>query len=337
MRGPARVLVILVLAFAGSLVRPGVASATLSNAYSLPFFDPSFRRTQPFGCTGFTSEPAYGSCAHYHIGIDYDDYGSPFTIASAFAGKVVKVVESHVSGECTTQILEGNYAVIQDSTNHYTIYYHLKYNSVIPAEGVMVSAGQKIATAGSTGSACGIHLHYMLSSSSNPDNQSAAINPDCCWTVGAYGKVPWLAHVVAEANGGTEDIPIGTTKTHWVQFQNDGGRTWYQTNDSLGHDKLVLYSTGDSGDQYFNSPLQAADWSTGTLVTFADETSVAPGSVGTLSFGLRAGSSQFAVGQGYTNHFNLQSYGLWWFDYGPGGNDDYLVHVNVVANCHIAC
>ncbi len=51
--------------------------------------------TQPFGCTGFSWEPAYGSCSHFHQGIDIvAPYGSPI----------------HASGDGTIVYIGWNYA-----------------------------------------------------------------------------------------------------------------------------------------------------------------------------------------------------------------------------------
>jgi murein DD-endopeptidase MepM/ murein hydrolase activator NlpD len=156
---------------------------------------------------------------------------SGFYIASAVAGKVYKVVNGHTTGYCSQPgdpILEGNYVIIASGTQ-YTIYYHLAYGSILVAKDDLISAGQRIATAGNTGSSCGIHLHYMLTTVPDPNNQAAAMNPEGHWTTttgpaatGGAGRVPWLATYSTESNSGTEVMSQGSTRAHWVKFKNTG-------------------------------------------------------------------------------------------------------------------
>ena len=335
-----RVTLTLALLGAMQLLDPDTAAAT-TGPYTFPFFNPDVVQTQAFGCTGFGGEPPYNGCAHYHIGIDYALGGNSFAIAAADAGEVVVIVQGHGTGVCPQPgdpVIEGNYVVIQHGTGSsavYTIYYHLLQNSVIPGMHAQVSAGQKIATAGNSGSACGIHLHYMYTKSTDPNNQAAAMNPAGHWTTSS-GAVPWLSQLVAQSNNGTIHIVIGTNRASWVQFKNIGGRTWKQTQDANGLGKVVLYSTDSGGDDTSPSLFQGPDWSTATLVTFADQTSVLPGDVGSFSFGLLPGN-QTNPGQSYTNYFNIRAYGLWWFSYDSDHNNSYHVPIVVDASCQTGC
>lgn len=322
------------------LLTPRLAAAT-TGPFTLPFFDDAVRRTQPFGCTGFTSEPSFGSCQHYHMGVDYA-VGSPgqaFTIASADAGHVVNVVKGLTANNCPgvgDPILDGNYVILQHGTV-YTIYYHLAYNSVLVSKGMDISAGQPIATAGKTGSACGIHLHYIYSSQPSFSNQAAAMDPEGHWTTatgpadtGGAGRVPWLANYSTESNAGTEVLLQGGTRPHWVKFKNKGGRTWLVINDPYGRGRIVLYSTTGTGRTSQASVFQAPDWESSSLVTGETESAVAPDGLATSSFSLHAPST-LAIGN-YDENFNLQAYGLFWLDYATLGS--YHIPIEVDPTCN---
>ena len=113
--------------------------------------------TQNFGCTGFAWEPAYGSCAHFHQGID---------IVAPYGTKV------RASGDGVVAYIGWNYAdgadpawivIIAHSAGLQTWYAHLqpKYPGNI-SEGSHVSAGQVIGYEGNTGHSTGAHLHWAV-------------------------------------------------------------------------------------------------------------------------------------------------------------------------------
>jgi murein DD-endopeptidase MepM/ murein hydrolase activator NlpD len=113
--------------------------------------------TQPFGCTGFSWEPPYGSCAHFHQGIDIvAPYGTPV----------------HASGDGTVVYIGWNYAdgadpawivIIAHSDSLQTWYAHMqpRYPGGIHA-GSVVKEGQVIGYEGATGHATGAHLHWAV-------------------------------------------------------------------------------------------------------------------------------------------------------------------------------
>ncbi len=113
--------------------------------------------TQPFGCTGFSWEPPYGSCPHFHQGIDIvAPYGTPV----------------HASGDGTVVYIGWNYAdgvdpawivIIAHSQGLQTWYAHMSptYPGGIHA-GSTVSAGQVIGYEASTGHSTGAHLHWAV-------------------------------------------------------------------------------------------------------------------------------------------------------------------------------
>jgi murein DD-endopeptidase MepM/ murein hydrolase activator NlpD len=109
--------------------------------------------TQEFGCTGFPWEPAYGSCAHYHNGIDIaDPMYTP--IHAAGDGRVV----------FAGPLSDGAWVVIiAHSSSLLTWYAHVDdARHPIPVRvGQWVTQGQVIAFVGMTGHTTGPHLHWM--------------------------------------------------------------------------------------------------------------------------------------------------------------------------------
>jgi murein DD-endopeptidase MepM/ murein hydrolase activator NlpD len=111
--------------------------------------------TQPFGCTGFSWEPRYGSCAHFHNGIDIvAPYGTP--VRAAGAGKVVYVGWNYADGADPAWIV-----IIAHSSSLTTWYAHMQPKAPVHA-GQMVSQGQVVGYEGSTGHSTGAHLHWMV-------------------------------------------------------------------------------------------------------------------------------------------------------------------------------
>jgi murein DD-endopeptidase MepM/ murein hydrolase activator NlpD len=111
--------------------------------------------TQNFGCTGFYLEPAYGSCAHFHRGIDIAN--SMYTpIRAAGAGKVIWSGKSPYD---TAWIV-----VIAHSSHLVSWYAHVDNNYHPPAvkTGQYVAKGQVIAYEGMTGNTTGPHLHWAV-------------------------------------------------------------------------------------------------------------------------------------------------------------------------------
>ncbi len=111
--------------------------------------------TQDFGCTGFSWEPAYGSCAHYHNGIDIvAPYGTP--VRASGAGRVVYVGWNYADGADPAWIV-----IIAHSSVLTTWYAHMQPKYPVNA-GQIVSKGQVIGYEGSTGHSTGAHLHWMV-------------------------------------------------------------------------------------------------------------------------------------------------------------------------------
>jgi murein DD-endopeptidase MepM/ murein hydrolase activator NlpD len=119
--------------------------------------------TQDFGCTGFSWEPPYGSCPHYHNGIDIvAPYGTP--VRAAGAGRVVYVGWNYADGADPAWIV-----VIAHSEALATWYAHLQPLYPVRA-GDTVSQGQVIGYEGSTGHSTGAHLHWIVTFNGTPVN-----------------------------------------------------------------------------------------------------------------------------------------------------------------------
>jgi len=113
------------------------------------------RITQEFGCTGFSWEPSYGSCAHFHRGIDIAN--AMYTpIRAAGPGKVVWSGKSPYS--------TGWIVIIAHSSKLVTWYAHIDNKAWPPTvkAGQYVTKGQVIAYEGMTGNTTGPHLHWAV-------------------------------------------------------------------------------------------------------------------------------------------------------------------------------
>jgi murein DD-endopeptidase MepM/ murein hydrolase activator NlpD len=111
--------------------------------------------TQEFGCTGFVYEPAVGSCAHFHQGIDMvAPYGTP--IRASAPGTVLYIGWNYADGYDPAWIV-----IIAHSSNLETWYAHMQPNYPVQA-GQSVRAGQVVGFEGSTGHSTGAHLHWAV-------------------------------------------------------------------------------------------------------------------------------------------------------------------------------
>ncbi len=107
--------------------------------------------SQGFGCTGFVYESAYGSCAHFHGGIDIAaPQGTP--IVAAAAGTVIFAGWKGNGGGYQVWVSNGH--------NFYTGYHHM--SAVAVRTGQRVGRGQFIGRVGMTGNATGPHLHFEI-------------------------------------------------------------------------------------------------------------------------------------------------------------------------------
>ena len=99
-----------------------------------------------------------------HKGIDLVGPGSTLDYITAHSDGEVVAVVSHIdyntskSGKRTY----GNYVKIRQDNGMYTLYAHMKYNSVNVKVGQRVSRGQVIGYMGNTGYSFGAHLHFEV-------------------------------------------------------------------------------------------------------------------------------------------------------------------------------
>ena len=110
--------------------------------------------TQNFGCTGFYLEPAYGSCPHFHRGIDI---AAPMDtpIRAAGAGKVILAGKSPYDSAWIV--------VIAHSTHLVSWYAHVDdHPGPVVRVDQYVYKGQLIAYEGVTGNTTGPHLHWAV-------------------------------------------------------------------------------------------------------------------------------------------------------------------------------
>jgi murein DD-endopeptidase MepM/ murein hydrolase activator NlpD len=111
--------------------------------------------SQEFGCTGFSWEPPYGDCAHFHQGIDIvAPYGTP--VHASGAGVVAYCNWNYADGYDPAWIV-----IIAHSTGLETWYAHMEARCPVP-EGSPVKAGQTIGYEGNTGHSTGAHLHWAV-------------------------------------------------------------------------------------------------------------------------------------------------------------------------------
>ena len=116
--------------------------------------------TQEFGCTGFSWEPPYGSCAHFHQGIDIaNGMGTP--IHAAASGVVAYVGVNPYDGAFIVDIGHAN--------GLDTMYVHMEIIYVVHA-GQYVHQGQLIGYMGNTGNSTGTHLHWQVNRNGSPLN-----------------------------------------------------------------------------------------------------------------------------------------------------------------------
>ena len=84
----------------------------------------------------------------------------------------------------------GNYVKIKHDNGYYTLYAHLKYDSVCVSKGQRVVKGQKIGVMGNTGYSKGRHLHFEVRNEKdvriNPIPYLTADLPSNEWVKGDY-------------------------------------------------------------------------------------------------------------------------------------------------------
>jgi murein DD-endopeptidase MepM/ murein hydrolase activator NlpD len=173
-RTPRTLMLVLALAAAPLVAVPASASAALSGMGTLLASEYTWlapvpatndygsgsliwptkgRLTQKYGCTGFWANPPYGSCKHFHNGIDIANV--KWTKIKAARGGTVRFVGRESYGGAWT-------VVIGHGNGLRTWYVHMVATKVPGiAKGKTVKQGQLVGYMGKTGLATGVHLHFM--------------------------------------------------------------------------------------------------------------------------------------------------------------------------------
>jgi murein DD-endopeptidase MepM/ murein hydrolase activator NlpD len=306
--------VLLQLAMVG--IGSGVARAT--DDHTLPFYDPGV--TMSYGVDrdrtvnrqlDWTGQVWNDGLTHYgrvydqHTGIDY-----PMALRSDVAAAKDGTVVDVEGGYGTTQYGSfGNFVLLQHADGRQTLYYHLASSAdggIAVANGANVLAGQRIARSGCSGLCYGAHLHFEMLTWSSTAKALKLTDPmaERRWTTWP-GRIPFDARYVRESNAGTEVIPHGWVISHWVEFRNAGGRAWRSTG-NLGRTAIGTWAPPAHA-----SPFRAVAWPSSWVATFVDATTVSPDGVGRFSFNLYGAPPPSS----YVETFNLQAYGLRWFDH----------------------
>lgn len=301
--------------------------------YTLPFYNPTV--TMSYGVDrdrtlnrqlDWTGQVWNDGVAHYgrvydqHTGTDY-----PMSLRSEVAAAKDGTVVDVEGGYGTTQFGSfGNFVKLQHADGRQTLYYHLASSAdggILVGVGATVLAGQRIGRSGCSGLCYGAHLHFEMLAWSSTAKTYKPVDPlaERRWTTWP-GRVPFDAAYVRESNAGTERIPQGWTIGHWVEFRNTGGRTW-RSSGNVGRTALGTWNPPAHASLF-----KSSSWPLSWLAKFLDGTSsIPPDGVGRFTFELRASPAPGS----YTEAFNLQAYGLHWFDWGRLGG--YYVPIVVVA------
>ena len=138
------------------LIREQLAKGGIPSQYNGTFTWPmSGRVTQEFGCTGFSWEPSYGGCNHFHRGIDI---AAPMytPIRAAGPGKVIWAGRNPYDPAWIV--------IIAHSANLVSWYAHVDNGPHPPPvrAGEYVAKGQVVAYEGMTGRTTGPHLHWAV-------------------------------------------------------------------------------------------------------------------------------------------------------------------------------
>jgi hypothetical protein len=306
-------------AAAGLLSLLVASAAAAADDYTFPFYDPNTpfnvgvdrdrRQCVQLDYTGQTwwdCEVHWGRVYDQHTGIDWGLWAGT-AVAAARDGTVVDYFEWSGTHEKNVQ---GNYILLEHADGKRTLYYHLAHMGALGELGQKVVAGEQVGISGCSGFCLGDHLHFELL----VKNQNTGLwewrDPqfERRWTTWP-GRVPFLATYVRENNSGTEWVPKGNTRTHWVEFRNDGGRTW---RNDIGRGRILL---GTWNPATHASPFRAWDWGSSWRATNVDWTT-GPDQIGRFTFGLYGGPP---AGY-YEETFNLLANSIYWFDHARLGS-----------------
>jgi murein DD-endopeptidase MepM/ murein hydrolase activator NlpD len=303
------------------LVLVAAASASANDDYTYPFYDPGValsygvdrdpRVGVQLDYTGKTwrdGDPHYGRVYDNHTGLDF-----PMALRSSVAAAKDGTVVDFEGGYGTQQYGSfGNFVRVRHADGRQTLYYHLASKAdggINVSIGQAINAGRMVGRSGCSGLCYGAHLHFEVLVEQGQYLVTSDPMYHRLWTTWP-GRVPFLGTYVRESNSGTEVIRRGRTITHWVEFRNDGGRTWKP---SVFPGRITLATYRPAAH---DSPFAASDWPYPWMPTRVDQSSVSPGHVGRFTFGLRGGPAEGS----YVETFDLLSQSTWWFDHARLGS-----------------
>ncbi len=299
------------------LLLVGHSSAAAIDDYTLPFYDPAVtlsygvdrdrlvgRQLDWTGQLWLDTQLHPGRVYDQHTGLDY-----PMALFSEVAAARDGTVLDFEGGFGTSEWGGfGNFVLLGHPDGRRTLYYHLASaadGGIAVSVGQALGAGAKVGLSGCSGRCFGAHLHFEVLRSDGSGGWTFS-DPlaDRRWTTWP-GRVPFLASYVRESNAGTEVIRQGATVSHWVEFRNEGGRSWRS---GANPNRVVL---GTWNPAAHSSAFRASDWSSAWLATVLDQALVAPDGVARFTFGLRGGQPPGS----YRETFNLYALTVRWFDH----------------------
>lgn len=148
----------------------------------LPLECNEYKITSNYGERSFIYRGELINDFHYGIDLRPEPRNNECPVIAFADGEVVKVQKRG------KQYGKPCYVRIKHNNGYYTLYYHLKDNSIKVNVGDHVSKGQILGIIGATGMATGVHLHFQIDKGTN----KSAINP--------------LPFILGEENFKTEEV-----------------------------------------------------------------------------------------------------------------------------------
>lgn len=136
-----------------------------------------------------------------HKGIDIVKYKSSLDYIIAHSDGVVVEVVSNCNKTYKIGGSYGNYVKLKHNNSYYTLYAHLKYESIKVSKGQKVKKGQVIGYMGNTGHSSGAHLHFEVR-----DTKNNKINP-----------TPYI----------DADLPNMNKKTVFYRVYSNNAKRWF--------------------------------------------------------------------------------------------------------------
>lgn len=178
----------------------------------------------------------------YHKGVDIVPLGLSEDVILAHSDGVVAVVVNNHNTTDTSGSSYGNYIKIKHPNGYYTLYAHIKPNTIRVNVGDTVRMGDEIAVTGMTGRATGVHLHFEVFDATN-----TKINPETYIS----SDLPNLPNGTTDAGNGTTDAGNGTTDA-------GNGTTDFNVGDTVivlsGYLTADSYGSGSRSATYDGNP-----------------------------------------------------------------------------------